>query len=63
MASVVEVPFGMQMVALVLVILIGLLVVIMFRSPKPDPKLELLFSLMRHFPKGEEGGDPDDVGH
>ena len=48
--------------AALLLISLGLVIMLMVRSSKPDPKLELLLSLMKDFPREEEEGRAlDDV--
>lgn len=60
MACLLNVPLGAGSVGVLLVLLLGLTAVAMFRSGQPDPKMELLLSLMRDFPKEEHYGSAND---
>jgi hypothetical protein len=56
MASLLEVPLGMGLIGILLLLLLGFTVLVMIRSRKPDPKMELLLSLMKALPEDDNNG-------
>jgi hypothetical protein len=46
------------MAGVALILLLALVMVRMMRSRKPDPKMQLLLSLMKDFPRAEESEHP-----
>jgi len=62
MAYHLDVPLGMVLVGVLLLLLIGAIVVVMVRSGRPDPKMDLMLSLMGGFPKEDHNGNPDQEG-
>ena len=57
-----DVPLGMVLAGVLLLLLIGAMVVVILRARRPDPKMELLLLLMRDFPREDLNGNPDDRG-
>jgi len=62
MACLLDVPLGAGVASGAVVLLLGIMALAMFRSRRPDPKMELLLTLMRDFPKDEHNGNTKDEG-
>ena len=60
MACLLEVLSRVEIIALVMAVLLGLTVLTMIRDRRPDPKMELLLSLMKVFPEDARDVDHDD---